>query len=363
MKTGLERCGINVFICMVFDALPDNTSAVYVVVPNEEGHAEKVYYLQKNALISDVTVVSVDSGDLDFFRRLKLNNRGLTKDELTDLKDNRHVKHTENVYGSGGFARVKRSRSLDSEHSIKKSDSLSTLNDGDDDKDQIKGWLSVLSSEDVSPEKSQLAKYPAYWSSCLANSQWCITQNYLEDDKVAALRTIYCNPEPKLSDEACSILNKQDFAHLPRPIQALFDSTQIKALFSGHRKLETERFLAAVLIEYQCNNNLSDADYEQLIAQLRQTPVLQTYLIELFKNPVSSPADFLDSELDQSPFSSKKIKLKPMPLERKHSWFQSIPSLWKKSNSTNPASIYPTTDVDEHDENDRTSPSDSKKLK
>jgi hypothetical protein len=100
-----------------------------------------------------------------------------------------------------------------------------------------------------------------------------------------------------------------------------------------------------------------------LIAQLRETPVLLNDLIELFKNPVSSPAYFLDSELDQSPFLSKKIKLKPMPLERKHSWFQSIHSLWKKSNSTNPSSISPTTDVEKHDENDRISPSDSKKLK
>ena len=81
MKTGLELCSINVFIC-------SDTSRQQI--PSESKHYALVL-------------------TIDVFKRLKLNNRGLTKDELIDLKYNRHVKHTENVYGSGDFARVKRS--------------------------------------------------------------------------------------------------------------------------------------------------------------------------------------------------------------------------------------------------------------
>ena len=98
----------------IFDRVPDHTSGLYVVVANEEDHVEKVYYLKKDSLISDEAMVSVNSADLDVFRSLKLNNRGLSKEELSDLTDNRHVRQTENMYGSGGFARVKRSLSLDS---------------------------------------------------------------------------------------------------------------------------------------------------------------------------------------------------------------------------------------------------------
>ena len=69
------------------------------------------------------------------------------------------------------------------------------------------------------------------------------------------------------------------------PIQTLFDTTYIEPLLSEARRGESEQFFAAVLIAYQNNRDLSDAEYISLIEDLRSNDHQQEQLIMSYINP------------------------------------------------------------------------------
>lgn len=121
------------------------------------------------------------------------------------------------------------------------------------------------------------------WQNKLADRQLCPTENYLEDDKVASLRTVFCNPEPVKPGSITSIFTAEEFASFPEPIRAVFDSATIAPLLTAERRGETLDFFAAVMISYQANPNLSDREYNQLIRELRQDHVKQARIQEQYK--------------------------------------------------------------------------------
>ena len=494
----------------IFENLPGNTSAVYLVVPEQRGAAVTVYYLKKGFDISNATEVVFDPEEIQFLKSFKLSNRGLFHNELIDLEEKVHESDRSNTYGAGGFARVKKSRAIhngtftklatkilkfkkrgkfegklggrtaqedsarreaktlfdfrqgspellvikdkgyinmlalgepltqklqlasyqqkldyaikflitvEAVHSGEASDSKTKLAHRDLKPDnilvdehgalhlidyglatpdchektgEIGGTLyyapldqavinyylnrashhtpkepiaasvhSVQSDEDnttfatlsdqvfsdsvlISKQPSHLSddaestvqaydfndvsiadeaaqpsvasvaqKFPANWIACLGDPNCCATQNYLEDDKIAALRTVFCDPNPKKTSQVCSILEKQDFMRLPQPIRTLLDSTRVAPLLSSERRQETEGFFAAVLITYQLNPNLMDSEYQQTISDLRQNLVQQKQLIQLFKRSTkgNSEQKSKQEDLSENPeFLPKKIK-------------------------------------------------------
>lgn len=507
----------------VFENLPSNTAAAYIVVTDQHGENEKIYYLKKSDDDIPAPAISVDiEADIPFLQTFKLNNRGLSHDELTDLEKNLHISNKENIYGTGGFARVKKARAIheeghteiatkilklkkrgkfegkfggrntqeanarreaetlsdlrfgspdlliiedkgymhmralgepitkkthgastnkkldyaikflvgvDAVHSGAASDSLikrahrdlkpdnvlvdkhdrlhiidhglvttdldektsepggtlyyapldqevidyyltqfkkpkvsdvkqasdsvmqsdatnmeniedsaqdffdtpttqapnASLSDDDDD-ELVEEWETTVGITAAKPSSDTATiplpdaskpKLPALWVSCLANPTLCITQNYLEDDKIAALRTVYCNPNPKAGSETCSILDTQDFETLPQPIRELLDSTYIAPLLNPLRRQETEGFFAAVLIFYQQNPNLSDAEYAQIISDLRSDPIMQAWLIESFEHSFSSEeASDVTSDLEES-MDDEELLTQNVELEEK----------------------------------------------
>jgi hypothetical protein len=140
-----------------------------------------------------------------------------------------------------------------------------------------------------------------------------LTENYLEDDKIAALRTIYCNPEPANPNQVLSIFDTESFEKLPKPIQRILDTTTIAPLLTAERRSETPDFFEAVLLFYQANPNLSDEAYEQIIVDIRHNQVLQDDLIHQYRETKrsSSPAvsEMSDITMDSPPKLSDKKDL------------------------------------------------------
>lgn len=199
---------------------------------------------------------------------------------------------------------------------------------------------------------------PEKWILCLGIPELCLTENYLEEDKIAALRTIYCNPMPRDKNEICSILDFNDFARLPKPIQNLLDTKTIAPLLTEARRQETEAMFAAVLIQYQENPHLGDEEYSEFIDQLRYDPELQQCIIKNYQLSHSTRANCEDSadkpiEIQDKELSNivsenlaafkGKVKIKPAPeiFEEKKSWFQHIKAKFTKSRSRSSASVSP----------------------
>lgn len=132
------------------------------------------------------------------------------------------------------------------------------------------------------------------WKFNLKNPEMCLTVNYLEDDKIAALRTIYCDPTPKDPNLVLSIFDTSDFTSLPLPIQQIFDSSTIAPLLTDERRKENMGFFAAVMIAYKNNPNLSDEEYENLITNIRLSSDMQESLIKSY-NDAANPAASLDT--------------------------------------------------------------------
>jgi serine/threonine protein kinase len=140
---------------------------------------------------------------------------------------------------------------------------------------------------------------PADWLDCLYRPWLCSTTNYLQDDKVAALRTIY-NPSKK---PGASIFNTQEFGLLPQYIQQLFDSSKVSRVLA--RRDVTEEFLAAALIRYQQNPNVPERELDALsLNPQEQQQIIMKY--QLQANQPNSPA-VTDTE-DLSSSSSEKTQ-------------------------------------------------------
>jgi serine/threonine protein kinase len=202
-------------------------------------------------------------------------------------------------------------------------DSVHTFGDSDDD-DSIHTYGDSEVVEQDTP-KSHTSVHTANanrdlpWQYQLPSS---LTQNYLEDDKVAILRTIFCSIKRSPPDEPLSIFDAESFAKLPKPIQRILDTTTIAQLLTEERRSETPEFFEAVLLFYQANPNLSDKAYEQIIVDIRQNQVLQDDLIQQHRETKrsSSPAvsEISDVTMD-SPLKSQekqdlegKATLKPV---------------------------------------------------
>lgn len=103
------------------------------------------------------------------------------------------------------------------------------------------------------------------------------TLNYLVDDRIATLRTIY-NPIRGCTDE--SIFNDACFSSLPQPLKNLLDTSTMAPHLNLERGHENVRFLAAVLILYKRNPNITQLQ----IDKIRNDVELQDALIEYHKN-------------------------------------------------------------------------------
>lgn len=506
----------------IFENLPTNTSGAYVVVQPENSRQAKLYYLRKSNHPETVPQLVSSAPKLRELREFQFNNRGLTKEELSDMPKTLHQPDTQNVFGSGNFARVKKAsvakgRKLHTKFAskiqkLKKGDRFGTklggrseeianlqkearvladlelgsgevliqgdkgylhmlakgtplnvraahapfakkidysiqwfmrvgeLHDGEaslsntgyahrdlkpanalvDDNDQItivdyglattnlttkteqsaatlfyapldqvvidhyasgvpriahtvttddetnsdseKHTPQTFASEssDFSEDGDEIEQwgteialptggteqipdirgselppeeYPANWTFCLGNPKLCITQNYLQDDKVAALRTVF--NRSKIAEKGDSILNADDFASLPVPIQAVLDSDRIAPLISPERAQETEFFFAAILIYYQQNPDLSDREYQQKIQELRQDPLQQRDLVARYEDQhqldqhkrkrVVTPYQLDDtSPSEKLMFKEKRMKPKPASFSEKKSFYQSL---------------------------------------
>ena len=180
---------------------------------------------------------------------------------------------------------------LSESKAVQKSVEEDRSDDSDSDSDeQVVEWDDELSLSDgvlasesniEQPGKNRIER----WYYSLMNPELCQTENYLEDDKIAALRNIYCNPCLQSPNKSFSIFTTLDFQQLPEPIQTLFDTTYIEPLLSEARRGESEQFFAAVLIAYQNNRDLSDAEYISLIEDLRSNDHQQEQLIMSYINP------------------------------------------------------------------------------
>ncbi len=549
-------CGALLTSEQIFENLPSHTSAVYLVVPEQHGPGAKVYYLKKGADVGDATEILFDPEDIQFIKKFRLSNRGLSHSELTALEEKLHVSDRSNTYGSGGFARVKKSRAfhngtftklatkilkfkkrgkfegkfggrtaqedsarteaktlfdfkqgspellvikdkgyinmlalgepltkklplashhekldyaikflitVEAVHSGEASDSntkfahrdlkpdnilvderdalhlidhglatsdchektgemggtlyyapldqtvinyylnrathnspqtpiAASLNPLQSDEenttfatlsDQVSsdsgliskqtphlsdGALSTvqaydftdvsIAAEAAQPSTASIAqKFPANWIACLGDPNRCMTLNYMEDDKVAALRTVFCDPNPKKTSQVCSILEKQDFMRLPLPIRVLLDSARVAPLLTSERRQETEGFFAAVLIIYQLNPTLTDSQYQQTISDLRKNPVKQKHLIELFKSSIKLKSEQNNEQAslsENSEFLSKKIK----PVAAKNS----LQERWREfRKGRSSGRISPTSDSTDDDSDQSSDGSPHKK--
>ena len=246
----------------------------------------------------------------------------------------------------------------------------------DEDDDVLEEWGTTVQPFDTTfPDelteiapKSKQDMFPQNWTYCLSDDTRCITQNYLEDDKVAALRTIYCSSPIAIDED--SIFNTQDFESLPTPIRELLDSTQIVRLFSPERNQETEGFIAAVLILFQHNPNLSDSEYQDMITTLRKNSQEQQSVIDTYNHTIQpnihkrkhsspdmdartiSPSNSsIDTENSSEKSVKKAPKIKPSAgsFSEKKSLFITVKDRIMGRSS---ASISPTTDGSDSEDND-----------
>ncbi|MBP6918425.1 MAG: protein kinase [Legionellaceae bacterium] len=255
-----------------------------------------------------------------------------------------------------------------------------------EDEDILEEWgtpvlpLSTTTSDESSSiaPKSQDDAFPQNWTYCLTDKTKCITENYLQDDKVAALRTVYCSSH--LATDEDSIFNTEDFGSLPEPIRELLDSTQIASLFSPERHQETEGFIAAVLIMFQHNPNLSDIEYQDMITTLRQNPQNQQSVINAYIATIQpthhkrkhsspdmdartdSPTSSLDSETLSQKHPSKILKIKPSEgsFSEKKSLFRAMKDRIMGRSSVR---ISPTTDDSDSSDADEVNKLSSPKIK
>lgn len=194
--------------------------------------------------------------------------------------------------------------------------------------DELEDWTTDVETDeltkDVQTEKVQSTEdkssLPPNWNFCLGDPEICLTANYLEDDKIAALRTIYTSCP--IATEEDSIFNDEDFADLPEPIREILNTDTIAPLLSPERRQETESFFAAVLIMYQKNPNKKNEEYKSMIEGLRQHPALQQAEITAYlddqehtlerrnKSPTSVVAIESEELIDQKIHTMRKLKAK-----------------------------------------------------
>ena len=236
-----------------------------------------------------------------------------------------------------------------------------TNNDDDSDYDVLE--LSELSSMSAEEDEDLLQSDAASKSIRIERfdkeSDWVfqktLTKNYLEDDKVAALRTVYCNPASGNPRKIYSIFNKTEFEQLPLPIQEILDTTKIASLLSEDRRQDTERLFAAVLITYQQDRNLSESQCITMIADLRLHPEKQGALIQHYQQPRNERSEDASMELslEEKPKTKNTflrsfmtflkdetidptIKEKPMPKSSFLKSFKDLVSSGRRSSSVSP---------------------------
>lgn len=302
--------------------------------------------------------------------RVRLIDFGLTTGNLTDK--------TEKLGGTIFYAPL--DQALINEHLAKKQPSQeinqasdsSQSNDIDSNELISEAWddetdpLATLKRSD-DPIPVEADNKALDWQVHLRPGGPCLTENYLEDDKVAMLRTIYCNPEPKPTDIELSIFDTESFLQLPAPIQAILDTTTIAPLLTEERRSETLAFFEAVLIAYQEEPNLSDEAYEQRILEIRDHPDLQYELIDSYvhksrsQSPTTDISDMTDESLISQSSSldkdfddeldeplNKPIKEKPIPGLRAQTFTEKAASFFRFKKSVH--SIIPINDKAENDE-------------
>lgn len=124
-----------------------------------------------------------------------------------------------------------------------------------------------------------------------------LTQTYLEDDKIASLRTIF---NPIDSSGRFSLFSLSEFHKLPECIRELLDTTTIAPLLTPERRGETVKFFAALLIAYQVSPEITRQD----VALLRADVMAQEACIHYQKDPSQREGfikNLLDRELRKSP--------------------------------------------------------------
>lgn len=244
------------------------------------------------------------------------------------------------------------------------------------DDEEVDEWDLGTMKDDKPLEQASDAhatQFPKNWTFCLGDSSKCITQNYLEDDKIAALRTVYCSCP--LAEDEDSILTTQNFEHLPLPIQELLDSSRIAPLLSPERRSETEGFFAAVLLFYKKNPFLADIEYQQMINRIRDNPSIQRAIIAQNQSiqpthetkrkrsntsPTSVTSPFADAE--ESEQLEQKHRMKPLSdsFREKKSLYQTVKNkLMDRSSSK----ISPTTSHSDINDEEASSPESLGKIK
>ncbi len=105
----------------VFMNLPENTSAAYCVVKSKHSAKHTLYYIEKDSPKPAIKVA--DFKKPTFFNPFKLNNRGLSKEELDSIDrhyEHMHVADHRHILGKGGFGLVKKSSSPSAEGVVNK---------------------------------------------------------------------------------------------------------------------------------------------------------------------------------------------------------------------------------------------------
>ncbi|MDX2346091.1 MAG: hypothetical protein QNK11_04390 [Legionella sp.] len=211
-------------------------------------------------------------------------------------------------------------------------------------------WGEESEVSDDSPYEAMPTQEPAPvqenkdWTQSLMNPDKCLTKNYLEDDKIAALRTIYCNPNPKPSLEL-SIFNESTFAQLPEPIQEIFDATTIAPLLTDERRSEGLYFFAAVMIFYQNNPGLSDDAYRENIPEIRLNP---TQFIDKYTQALEQDNHSILS-FDESRASPKNTLIEVKPMRSTYSFKDILKIFTNKGNR----SVSPGDELDEASDSEK----------
>lgn len=236
-----------------------------------------------------------------------------------------------------------------------------------DDEELVEDWgfnedeIAILNEKDAKEANLEIEtkssnsndSLPSTWNFCLAQPHLCITQNYLEDDKIAALRTLY-NSSPTATAKE-SIFTAEDFDNLPEPIRDILKTDTIAPLLTAERCQETESFFAAVLIMYQKYPNQTNAEYQHMIENLRNDLVQQQQIIsnymatpkenKLKRRAVTPEGDksLDESELNQPTIEHKKLKPKMSFSEGSFGKMGSVWKKWKQKFRGTSASISPTS--------------------
>lgn len=238
--------------------------------------------------------------------------------------------------------------------------------ENEEEEEELEDWTLDTSELDRSIDRESSkttsttsnSSLPSQWSYCLGYPNLCITTTYLQDDKIAALRTIHTNSSA--ANNESSIFNRDDISSLPDPIRELLNSDIVAHLLTPERQDETEGFFASVLIAYKLNPNKTNAEYQTMITDLRNHPAQQKRLIEDYRSsatkqtyhperPISARGkDNNENSLAQHDNLQAKIKRNGHSDESTKSSWKKLKDLFiknKKSSRILPTATEPEIDV------------------